>query len=216
MDADSKIEAKYPVFRNKVHVGNKIRRVGKEFHYEGEAKDLDLFGQQAFEPGSSKYITVVEGQDDAAAAYELTGSQFPCVSVHGASSAVADCKRAYEYLDSFEHIVVCFDRDDPGQNAAVKVAGIFKPGKVQILTLREFKDANDYLKAGRAKQFVKEWWQAPVYKPDGIKFGTQMWDEIINRPNHFAVPYPFDGLNKFNLRRSPFGTRNRHGRDRSR
>lgn len=214
-------QAYYPVFSGGVHVGNKIRknvqvvdpvtgakRQDKHFFYEGTGRDLDLFGQQAFPAGSALAITVVEGQDDAMAAYEMTGFKFPCVSVHGAASAVDDCKRAYEYLDSFETIVVCFDRDEakvnpktgekrfPGQEAAVKVASLFKPGKVKILTLRDYKDANDYLLNGRSKQFVNEWWKAPVYKPDGIKLGTQMWDEIINRPSHFSVPYPFEGLNK--------------------
>jgi twinkle protein len=207
--SSSDVEARYPVFKEGEHVGNKVRRSDKRFFYEGEAKGLELFGQHAFQPGSAKAVTIVEGQDDALAAFELTGFKFPCVSVHGSSSAVEDCKRNYEYLDSFEEIVVCFDKDEakvnvltgekhyPGQEAAVKVAGLFKPGKVRILTLRDYKDANDYLRANRAAQFVKEWWGAPVYKPDGIKIGTSMWDEIINRPNHFAVPYPFKGLNKF-------------------
>ena len=218
MDSDSPIVARYPVYRNGQHVGNKVRRVDKSFYYEGEGHDLDLFGQQAFPAGSAKAITVVEGQDDAAAAFTLTGSQYPCVSVHGAGSAVADCKRNYEYLDSFDEIVICFDRDEqkvnpktgeksfPGQEAAIKVAGLFKPGKVKVLTLREYKDANDYLANGRAKQFVKEWWQAPTYKPDGIKLGSQMWDEIINRPSHFSVSWPFEKMQEvtYGIRLSEF------------
>lgn len=217
-DPKSDVEARYPVFRDGKHVGNKVRRSGKRFHYEGEAKNLDLFGQHAFPPGSAKAVTVVEGQDDALAAFELHGNQFPQVSVHGSSSALDDCKRNYEYLNSFDEIIVCFDRDEekvnprtgekffPGQEAAVKVAQLFKPGKVKILTLREYKDANEYLANGRARQFVKEWWQAPAYKADGIKLGTEMWDEIINRPNHFTVPWPFEGLNKqtYGIRLSEF------------
>lgn len=186
-DENSDIEARYPVYRGGVHVGNKVRRTGKRFYYEGSVREgLDLFGQQTFPAGSAKAITIVEGQDDALAAFELTGLQFPCVSVHGAASAVDDCKRNYEYLNSFDTIVINFDRDEekvnprtgektfPGQEAALKVAGLFKPGKVKILTLREYKDANDYLINGRAKQYVKEWWGAPAYHPDGIKLGTQM------------------------------------------
>lgn len=202
-------EARYPLFSGGAHVANKVRRKDKRFHYEGTAEKLELFGQHAFPAGSAKSITVVEGQDDALAAFELTGFKFPCVSVLGSGTAVDDCKRNYEYLDSFPEIVICFDKDEakvnpltgektyPGQEAALKVAGLFKPGKVRVLTLRDYKDPNDYLRANRAAQFVKEWWAAPHYKPDGIKIGTQMWDEIINRPNHFAVPYPFTGLNKF-------------------
>lgn len=206
MDANSPIEARYPVTRDGVHVGNKVRAADKKFYYEGEAKDLDLFGQSVFPAGSAKAITIVEGQDDALASFAI--QPYPAVSVHSSSSAVADCKRNFEYLNSFESIVLCFDNDEvrvnprtgeksrPGIDAAYKVAGLFKPGKVKILELRDFKDANDYLKAGRAKQFVKEWWQATPYKPDGLKFGADMWDEIINRPNHFSVPWPFEKIDK--------------------
>lgn len=201
-------EARYPLFSNGVHVANKVRRKDKHFHYEGTADKLELFGQHAFPAGSAKYITVVEGQDDALAAFELTGFKFPCVSVLSSGTAVDDCKRNYEYLDSFPEIVICFDKDEakvnpltgeksyPGQEAALKVAGLFKPGKVRVLTLRDYKDPNDYLRANKAAQFVKEWWAAPQYKPDGIKIGTQMWDEIINRPNHFSVAWPFEKLQK--------------------
>ena len=215
MDPNSDIEAKYPVFRNGEHVGNKVRKADKNFYFEGAANDLDLFGQQAF-PAGGKTITVVEGQDDAAATFTIT--PYPVVSVHSAGSAIADCKRNYEYLDSFENIYLAFDADEvkinpltgeksrPGQDAAIKVAQLFKPGKVHIVQLKEFKDANDYLKAGRGKQFVKEWWAAPAYKPDGLKIGTEMWDEIINRPSHFSVPWPFDNLQKltYGIRLSEF------------
>lgn len=218
VDPGSNILSRSPLFSGGKHVGNKVRRDGKEFYVEGNGKNLDLFGQHAFPEGSAKSITITEGYEDAGAVFELTGSQFPAVSVHGAESALNDCKRNYEYLNSFPEIVVCFDVDEvkinpktgekrfPGQEAAIKVAQLFQPGKVRVLTLREFKDANDYLKAGRAKQFVKEWWQAPHYKPDGLKLGSEMWDEIINRPNHFAIPYPFEGMNKvvYGLRLSEF------------
>lgn len=214
--SSSDVEARYPVFANGVHVGNKIRKTGKKFLYEGQGRDLDLFGQHTFSPGSAKAITILEGQDDAMAAFQI--SPFPAVSVHGASSAIEDCKRNYEYLNSFESIIVCFDRDEakinpltgekhfPGQEAAIKVAGLFKPGKAKILTLREFKDANEYLLNGRGKQFVNEWWKAVPYQPDGLILGTQMWDTIINRPNHFTVPLPFEETNKltYGLRLSEF------------
>lgn len=217
MDPTSKIEARYPVYRGGEHVGNKVRREGKEFYYEGDPKGLDLFGQQAF-PAGGKYLTLVEGQDDALAAFEMNGFQYPAVSVHSSSTALDDCKRNYEYLNSFDNIVIAFDRDEakinpktgekhyPGQEAATKVAQLFKPGKARILTYREFKDANEYLENGRNKQFIKEWWGAQPYMPDGLKLGSEMWDEIINRPNHFAVSWPFERLNDltYGIRLSEF------------
>jgi twinkle protein len=83
-----------------------------------------------------------------------------------------------------------------GKKTAKQIAELFKPGKCRVLELQEAKDPNAYLAGGLAKQFVDEWYKAPAYMPDGLKIGTEMWDEIINRPKHFQVDYPFDGLNK--------------------
>lgn len=193
------IRARYPVFQGSNHVGNKIRGHEKEFSYEGTGRDLDLFGMHAFEPGCAKTITVTEGQDDAMAVFELTGRRYPAVSVHSSSTAEADVRRNFEYLNSFEQIVICFDTDEPGRMAAAKVASIgFPLGKLRVLQLRSAKDANDYLKAQKREQFTKEWWDAPVYKPDGILLGSDegMFEKIVNRKSLFTVQYPFESLNK--------------------
>jgi twinkle protein len=211
---DSHVEARYPYYRDGKHVANKVRHVDKNskipFWWEGAKEDInnvELYGQRLFEPGSAKAITVVEGEYDAPAAWELLGSRYPVVSVTSAGSALRDVKNNYEYLDSFESIVLCLDADTaktrpdgsqffPGQEAAKKIADLFKPGKVRILTLREGKDPNEYKKKGAAKQFVEEWWKAPPHMPDGLKLGPDMWEDIVNRPKHFQVDYPFAGLNK--------------------
>jgi len=215
---DDTIEARYPYFKDGQHVNNKIRTKDKKFIWERTGvDDFELFGQNLFEPGSAKAITVVEGEYDAPSAYTLLGSRYPVVSVPSVGQALQSVKNNWEYLNSFETIVLCLDADEgkirrdgsvffPGQETAKKIAEEFTPGKVRILTLREGKDPNDYLKAGKAKQFVKEWWDAPTFMPDGLKIGTSMWDEIINRPKHFQVDYPFTGLNKltYGLRLSEF------------
>lgn len=198
--------AQYPIFdTNNNHIANKFRRPGKLFSAEGKTGQAGLFGRHAFPAGSAKFITVTEGQDDALAVFQMTGNRYPAVSVHSASTAEADIRRDFEYLNSFEHIVLCFDNDDPGKRALKACANIgFPLGKVKILELREFKDANDYLLHKKADIFVKEWWQAPDHKPDGLKLGSEMWDEIISRKESFTVNYPFEGLNKktFGLRLS--------------
>ncbi len=190
--------AKYPIFDvNDNHVGNKIRGEDKRFHYEGNIKNCGLFGRHAFPPGSAKAITVVEGQDDAMAAFQMMGSKYPVVSVHSSSTAERDVKLDFEYLNSFETVVLAFDNDEPGRKAAKAVAGAgFPLGKVKVLTLRRHKDSNDYLLARDSEAFTKEWWQAPDFKPDGLKLGGEMWPEIINRKESFATSYPFEGLNK--------------------
>lgn len=200
--------AKYPMYDAVTgeHVSNKVRTkaTGHNFLVEGDFKNVGLFGRHAFAPGG-KFITVVEGQDDALAAFQMFGGKYPVVSVHSASSAEKDVRKDFEYLNSFDHIVFAFDNDEPGRKAAKACAGAgFALGKVKVLNVRKHKDANDYLLAKEADTWVKEWWQAPTFKPDGLKLGTEIWKEIIERKESFAVPYPFEGLTNltFGLRLS--------------
>jgi twinkle protein len=204
---------RYPYFIEGRHVANKVRkRSEKAFYWEAADKsdinDAELFGQHLFPPGSAKSITVVEGELDAPSAWELLGSRYPVVSVKAAGQAVADCKRNYKYLDSFDEIVVCFDADEaktrpdgttffPGQDAAKKVAELFAPGKCRVLILQNGKDPNEYRQNKiDAKVFVNEWWRAAKFMPDGLVMGPDMLDKILNRPSHFQTPYPFEGINK--------------------
>lgn len=187
----------FPRFSGGKHVGNKIRSPKKEFWFQGSAKGLDLVGQHAFSPGSAKALTITEGHEDAVAAFQMMGHKYPCVSVDSSSQAAADIKRNFEYVDSFESVVLCFDNDEPGNDAVRKVCALgFKPGKIKVLRLRDGKDASDYSIAKKAEAFTKEWWQAPTYKPDGLILGTELLESIIHRPNHFQIPYPYHGMNK--------------------
>jgi twinkle protein len=180
------------------HVANKVRRKGeKAFFWEGDVGAGLLFGQQLF-PAGGRAITIVEGECDALAGFQLTGSKYPCVSVKSSSEAKRNCVDNFEYLNSFEKIVVCMDNDDPGQKAANQIAQLFAPGKVHILKLQLCKDPNDYLVKGLEKEYVNEWFRAPAYMPDGLRLGSDMklLDEIINYKEPECIPYPWAGLNQ--------------------
>lgn len=197
----------YPYY-NKTgrHIANKQRTPEKKFPIEGVWAEATLFGQQLFPAGSAKFVTITEGECDAMAAYEMLGSKWPVVSVHSAGSAPKDVAENFEWLNSFETIVICFDKDEakhkpdgtvfyPGQDAAQTVAGMFEPGKVRIFTPRDdHKDANDYLLAKAGADFSKHWWQAPSFTPQGLKLGKDMWDEIATPKNYETVNYPWTGL----------------------
>jgi twinkle protein len=168
----------------------------KQFSVMGDWKEAVLFGQNKFTPGG-KAITITEGEFDALACYQLTGSRYPVVSIrNGATSALKDCRASFEYLDSFDKIVICFDNDEPGQQAANQVAELFG-SKAHIFKFpkQELKDANDYLIQGYVKEFVEEWWNAEKYVPDGIVAGSTLWD-LVNQPVEKAeVQYPYHGMN---------------------
>lgn len=198
----------FPYFNDNQHLANKVRTEDKLFFTEGDIKHSGLFGQQLFPAGSAKFITVTEGEYDAMAAYELTGSRWPTVSIRtGCEGAAKDIADNFEYLNSFPTIVVCMDKDEakvnektgqiryPGQETAIVLAGMFPIGKVKILTLAKAKDPNDYLKAGFREDWNREWWAAPGFTPSGLKLGREMWEEISEPKNYETVPYPWSGLN---------------------
>lgn len=178
-------------------VGAKVRSMTeKSFSIQGDWKHATLFGQNKFTPGG-RAITITEGEFDALACYQLTGSRFPVVSVrNGAQAAIKDCRASFEYLDSFEKIVICFDNDEPGRNAANQVAELFG-AKAHIFKpkMDNLKDACDYLSKGLNKEFVDTWWDAEKYVPDGIVSGSSLWDVVNQQEEKAEVMYPYHGLN---------------------
>lgn len=188
----------YPYYNGNEMGGAKIRNVqNKDFAWEGSPKNTGLFGQQLFQAGG-KFVTLVEGECDAMAAYELLGSKWPVVSVkNGAGGAVKDVKESLEFLESFDCVVINFDNDKVGREAAKKVARILRPGKSKILTLpEEFKDPNDMLRQNSRQAYVTSWWAARLYTPSGIINVSDMDDSYFSREKQESVPYPWDGLNE--------------------
>lgn len=188
----------YPFYINHEQCATKIRYIrDKRFSFEGTIQGSGLFGQNLFKEGG-KYLTIVEGECDAMATYELLGSKWAVVSIkRGAASAVTDIKESIEYVESFDNVVICFDKDKAGEDAAKKVATILKPGKAKIVTLPNgYKDPNDMLNKGRHQEFTRAWWDAQVYTPSGIIRVSDKQKEFLNREQKQSVPYPWDGLNK--------------------
>jgi twinkle protein len=191
------IKHMYPYYNGHEISATKIRSVDKkDFFVNGSYNETGLFGQQLFKGG--KYVTVTEGECDAMAAYELLGSKWAVVSIkRGAQGAVKDIKESLEFFDDFENVIVAFDNDKAGKDAAVKVARLFKPGKARILTLPNgFKDPNDMLRENRHKDFVEAWWASKVYTPSGVINVTEQREKFHNREKKQSIPYPYEGLNK--------------------
>lgn len=198
------------------YIAAKLRSHDKGFQCRGEINKAGLFGQNLFPANSAKSITIVEGECDALASYQMQGSKYPVVSIKGASSAVRDVRASYKYLDSFNEIVVVFDKDEPkinpmtgkkrypGQEAAAAVAKLFPIGKVRVVTLKDYKDSNDYLLHGKAKDYMKEWWDAPIYKPTGLVSSKDMWDAVKEPRVNDSISYPWNGVQEktYGIRRS--------------
>ena len=191
------IKHMYPYYNGHEVSATKIRFVNnKDFIVNGSYNETGLFGQQLFKGG--KYITITEGECDAMAAYELLGSKWAVVSIkRGAQGAVKDVKESLEFFDDFENVIIAFDNDKAGKDAAVKVARLFKPSKARILTLPNgWKDPNEMLRENKHKDFVEAWWASKVYTPSGVINVTEQREKFHNREKKESIPYPYEGLNK--------------------
>jgi twinkle protein len=182
----------YPYYDNGgKFIGTKARRVSdKSFSTSGNMKDNTLFGQQLFK-NEGRFVTVVEGELDALAAFEMLGSKFPVVSVSkGAAGAVKDFKQNLEWLEGFENVVIAFDNDTAGREAADKCAQVLSPNKARIVTMSMFKDASDYLTNNKIRDFTNEWWEAKPYRITGVITLEDAWSDFIKRGTEEIIPFP--------------------------
>jgi len=186
-----------------------VRGEGKHFTWRGSSQGTGLFGESAFKD-SGKFITLVEGECDAMAAYELLGSKWPVVSVKsGAAGAARDVKNSLEFLEKFDCVVINFDNDKAGREGAKAVARLLTPSKAKILTMPDdFKDAHDMLRAKRVQAYVDAWWGAKLYTPSGVLNISEQKLDFNNREQRESIPYPWVGLNKklYGMRRGELVT----------
>lgn len=172
----------------------------------GDQKEVDLFGwEQAIRSGSPKLI-ITEGEEDAAAMYQMIRKEnkhtqyedlVPAVVSlpHGASGSVRDLSRlAPKIRQYFKEIILAFDMDDVGQEWAKQVvAQVFGDAKIANMPA---KDANQCLLEGRAKACVKAVvWQSSVPKNSHIVKGSSLREKARQKPK-WGLPWPFEGLTK--------------------
>jgi len=176
-------------------IAEKIRSHDKKFFVQGNWKEANLYGQSLFSK-KGKFVTIVEGEFDAMAAYQMLGSKYPVVSIrNGAASAIKDVQKQYEWLDSFDNVVICFDADEPGQKAASQVAELFGTKAKIFKHLDGMKDACEYLQNKKMKEFSDKWWASEQHVPDGIIVGSQLYDDVMKPLAPSDCAYPFKGVN---------------------
>jgi len=176
----------------------KVRDVPtKEFHTEGSFKDTGLFGECLWDKGG-KYITITEGEIDALSLAEVfNGKWAVCSLKNGSSSVEKSIQGSYEFLDSFDHIVLAFDKDKAGKSAIDKAIEMFSPEKIKIMSYPEgYKDISDMLQAGLVKEITECFWNAKSWMPSDIIGASQLKDTWLDRPEYVSVEYPWVCLNQ--------------------
>jgi len=189
----------YPYYDdNNKQVATKTRKVAdKKFYFQGRFNESGMFGRNLFKSGG-KYLTITEGELDAMSVHQMNGLKWAAVSVgNGAAGAAKSIKKEIEYIESFDNVVLCFDSDKPGQDAAREVAKLIKPGKCKIMKLPEgYKDANDMLVSNKSAAFIQAFWDAEDYMPSGILNLTAQKLDFFKIESVETVPYPWEGLNE--------------------
>ena len=177
--------------------GKKVRVISdKKFFTKDGFKGDELFGMNLFPAGSSKFVTITEGELDAMSVWQMIKSQYttPVVSLPSATPSKKLWENCKEWLDSFEKIILSVDTDDAGNALADRMARLF-PNKVYRVDHGKYKDANDFLQAGAAQQFKNVWWKPIKHTPENVintadQF-LKMYDET---PEHIYVPTGIQAL----------------------
>lgn len=191
-------------FRNR-HTGEvqaqHLRTADKDFPWIGPKKDLALFGDHLCRDGGSKII-ITEGELDAMSVHQALGAKtrFNAVSIiSGAKGAKKDISENLQRLEKFDEVILMFDMDEKGREAARECARLFRPGKCKIAEL-PLKDANEMLMAGRAAEIVDAVFGAREWRPEGVVRISDVRERVLTAPV-MGLPYWHDGLTKATLGR---------------
>ena len=192
------IEQYYPITQEGQLTGYKIREVPKNFRSIGRTgADCELFGQFKFNRGG-KYILLVEGELCQLSAYQMLaeynknrGSDFETavVSPTTGANSYKQIAAQYKFFDSFDQIIVCMDADEAGKKAEEKIVKALPRGKVKLMQLR-YKDSNEYLEAGKSKEFIQDFYNAKTYVPVGVLPSSNLYDRILEQTEVPKVPFP--------------------------
>jgi twinkle protein len=112
-------------------VAQKVRFPDKDFTVVGDIKDAMPYGAQLW-PRTGRKIVVTEGEIDCMTMSQVQGNKWPTVSIACGADAPEDANgnplqgtkiRKYfakhkEYFSGFDEVVLMFDNDPPGREAA--------------------------------------------------------------------------------------------------
>lgn len=187
---EGEIDAHYYPYGKDEITGYKKRKLPKDFVALGKLSGL--FGQMQ-SGNSGKMIVITEGEIDALtvqqAWYDKYQRFYPVVSVPSASQLKVLLENR-DWLRNFDSIVIWFDMDDPGKQAADKAAKILGFDKVKVVKNLKVKDANElYLKEGH-NAVLTTIWDAVPWSPAGIISSGDTWDLYKAELEGDYIPWP--------------------------
>ena len=143
----------------------------------------DLSGSHKFTSGG-KWILIVAGEEDKLAAaqmlrdYQIQRKQedydrIAVVGIHcGEGSLAKVCANSYDFLDTFEEIILCMDNDEAGRKSVQEAIKVLPENKVKVMTT-SLKDCSEMLQHGKQKQFISDFYSAKPLIETGIKSSSE-------------------------------------------
>src|SRR5690606_15575204 len=107
----------------------------------------------------------------------------------GERGAYKQIQKQYQFFNRFKKIILCFDNDDAGKEAAVAAAKVLPRNKVYIMSMR-LKDPNKYLEDGKEAEFISDFWNARLYTPAGVHASTSLYDAALSYAEQKRLSLP--------------------------
>lgn len=200
----------YPITQNRELVGYKKRNdwvkkaknrgekvKAPSFVAIGKNKiTCEMFGQSKFRKGG-KFLIITSGEEDVLAWYRAMNedSKYECpvvCSTVGESNTVSQIKHNYDWVTSFEKVLISMDNDKVGEESATEIARVLKPSQGHIIKLKR-KDACEHSKRNEWYELKQAFWNGVNhgrYSPAGIVGSSETWDAMVNRAKVTKVSLP--------------------------
>lgn len=171
--------------------GRKARFLKEKGFAAKDLKSDELFGQNLFNAGTSKTVTITEGELDAMSAFQMLNQNpkflNPVVSLPSATPSSKLWIKTADWLGSFDKIILSVDNDEAGNAIAQRIAKLY-PNKVYRVPHDKYKDANEFLQDGKGDLFRTAWFNAKKYTPENIINTTDQFMGLYNKSeNHIYV-----------------------------
>lgn len=162
--------------------------------------DCELFGQSKFTKGG-KYIVLASGEEDAQAIFTALNVEkkdgrmvlkkfiTPVVSTTVGEAALKQIKNNYDFITSYENVIIMYDNDKAGKEGAEKVAKILFAGQAKVAQYAR-KDACEHSSRGEFNEIVKAFWNAEQYSPVDVLHLSQLWEDFENEDSNIKIPFP--------------------------
>ncbi|MFM0100305.1 toprim domain-containing protein [Paraburkholderia nemoris] len=171
-----KVYAVFPYLRDGELINAKYRNVAdkKDMRQESGAEPC-LFGWHLIAP-NERTVAIAEGELDAMSLHQMG---IPALSVNAGAGNHQWIDSAWDDLERFSEIHLCYDADEAGSKGAKEVANRLGLERCRIVTFPNAKDANEYLQSGATVgDFQRCIADARTLDPEELRSMSDFWGGV--------------------------------------